>query len=480
MSERTEDVSAADLSLTGAQPASPLGYYSWAFGQLGRDPFYILVVIYIFFPYFSSVVVGDPVRGQALIGYLNATSGAILAATIPFLGAVADKQGRRKPWIAGTVMIMSIGACCLWWVTPAATNALIYQTFALMLVINVAFAYSEVFHNAMLPSITPANKAGVVSGLAFALGNLGGVSLMLFVLIAFALPGVMPWAWLPEAPLFGIDQSIHEHDRITGPISGVWMLIFTLPVLLLTPDAPPTGWRFAEAAKAGIKDVLETVKQVRHYKNVAIYLLARMLYNDGMVGVLVFGGVYAAGNFEWDTISLLIFGLCTSVTAMFGAYLGGIMDDRLGSLLTLKVCVPMTAMILLGLVSIEPDRVLFVVMVSTDAVWDFPYFSTPAELIYFATNQVFALFFVTALSASRTLMARISPPDRATQFFGLYGLSGSITAFLAPLLVATTTQWSASQRWGFASLFVLILLGGLMLFWVEEKQASAPEPPSAV
>ncbi|MEK9527811.1 MAG: MFS transporter, partial [Gammaproteobacteria bacterium] len=104
MSERTEDVSAADLSLTGAQPASPLGYYSWAFGQLGRDPFYILVVIYIFFPYFSSVVVGDPVRGQALIGYLNATSGAILAATIPFLGAVADKQGRRKPWIAGTVM----------------------------------------------------------------------------------------------------------------------------------------------------------------------------------------------------------------------------------------------------------------------------------------------------------------------------------------------------------------------------------------
>ena len=156
------------------------------------------------------------------------------------------------------------------------------------------------------------------------------------------------------------------------------------------------------------------------------------------------------------------------------------MDDRLGSLLTLKVCVPMTAMILLGLVSIEPDRVLIVVMVSTDAVWDFPYFWTPAELIYFATNQVFALFFVTALSASRTLMARISPPDRATQFFGLYGLSGSITAFLAPLLVATTTQWSASQRWGFASLFVLILLGGLMLFWVEEEQASAPEPPSAV
>ena len=198
--------------------------------------------------------------------------------------------------------------------------------------------------------------------------------------------------------------------------------------------------------------MLETVKQVRHYKNVAIYLLARMLYNDGMVGVLVFGGVYAAGNFEWDTISLLIFGLCTSVTAMFGAYLGGIMDDRLGSLLTLKVCVPMTAMILLGLVSIEPDRVLFVVMVSTDAVWDFPYFSTPAELIYFATNQVFALF-VTALSASRTLMARISPPDRATQFFGLYGLSGSITAFPGAAPRGNHHAVVSIAALGFASLF---------------------------
>ncbi len=319
------------LSLAGTKPASPLGYYSWTFGQFARDPFYILVVIYIFFPYFSSVVVGDPVRGQTLIGYLNATSGAILAATIPFLGAVADKQGRRKPWIAVTVLLMSIGACCLWWVTPAASDALIYRTFALMLLINLSFAYSEVFHNAMLPSITPTNRAGVVSGLAFALGNLGGVSLMLLVLIAFALPGVQPWDWLPDAPLFGIDHTSHEHDRITGPISGVWMFLLTLPVLFFTPDAPATGWRFAEAAKAGIQDVIETVKQVSHYKNVAIYLLARMLYNDGMVGVLIFGGVYAAGNFEWDTISLLIFGLFTSVTAMFGAYLGGLVDDRLGS-----------------------------------------------------------------------------------------------------------------------------------------------------
>ena len=92
MSERVEDGSAADLSLTGARPASPLGYYSWAFGQLGRDPLHISRHLYLL-SLLLECRVGDPVRGQSLIGYLNATSGAILAATIPFLGAVADKGG---------------------------------------------------------------------------------------------------------------------------------------------------------------------------------------------------------------------------------------------------------------------------------------------------------------------------------------------------------------------------------------------------
>lgn len=461
------------LSLAGTPAASPLGYFSWTSGQLGRDPYYILVVIYIFFPYFSSVVVGDPVYGQTLIGYLNAASGAFLALTVPFLGAIADKHGRRKPWIAGTVSFMAAGAVLLWFIKPNADPATLWWGFGLLLLINIAFAYSEVFHNAMLPAITPSDRAGLVSGVAFALGNLGGLSLMIFVLYAFALPGVQDWQFLPDAPWWGLDQSQHEQDRIVGPIAGIWMLLFTLPLLAFTPDTPRSGLTMAAAARSGLLDVFHTISQLKHYANIARYLLARMLFNDGMVGVLVFGGVYAAGTFSWDTISLLIFGLCTSVSAMIGAYLGGRLDDHLGSLLTLKVSVMMTCLILLALVSIQKDQIGFFWQVDTAPIWAFPYFSTLAEVVYFATNQVFALFFVTALSASRTLMAKICPPEKATQFFGLYGLSGSVTAFLAPLLVATTTQWFDSQRAGFASLVVLIIIGGLMLFIVSETRATA-------
>ena len=461
------------LSLAGTPAASPLGYYSWAFGQAARDPFYIMVVIYIFFPYFSAVVVGDPVRGQSLIGYINASVGFVLAATILFLGAIADTVGRRKPWILVTYGTIAIGGFLLWWVKPGSEGLSLYSSVGLIFIIMVAFAYAEVFHNAMLPSITPAERAGEVSGLAYALGNFGAVSMMVFVLFAFALPGVQDWPFLPEQPLLGIDHSLNEHDRIVGPISGIWLVIFILPVLLFTPDGLGRGITWRQAARTGIREVATTLRQlIKHYSNIAVYLVARMLFNDGMVGVLIFGGVYAAGNFGWETITLLIFGLTTSVSAMIGAYLGGRLEDRLGSMRTLKVSIFGSATLLVVLTSITPETLFFVIPASDEPVWAFPYFSTLAELAYLATNQAFALFFVTGLSASRTLMAKISPPEMATQFFGLYGLSGSITAFLAPLLVAVVTDITQSQRIGFASLVMLIVVGGLMLGLVHEEQAT--------
>ena len=397
----------------------------------------------------------------------------MLAATILFLGAIADTVGRRKPWILVTYGTIAIGGFLLWWVKPGSEGLSLYSSVGLIFIIMVAFACAEVFHNAMLPSITPAEKAGEVSGLAYALGNFGAVSMMVFVLFAFALPGVQDWPFLPEQPLLGIDHSLNEHDRIVGPISGIWLVIFILPVLLFTPDGLSRGITWRQAARTGIREVATTLRQlIKHYSNIAVYLVARMLFNDGMVGVLIFGGVYAAGNFGWETITLLIFGLTTSVSAMIGAYLGGRLEDRLGSMRTLKVSIFGSATLLVVLTSITPETLFFVIPASNEPVWAFPYFSTLAELAYIATNQAFALFFVTGLSASRTLMAKISPPEMATQFFGLYGLSGSITAFLAPLLVAVVTDITQSQRIGFASLVMLIVVGGLMLGLVREEQAT--------
>ena len=142
------------------------------------------------------------------------------------------------------------------------------------------------------PLIVPANKAGLILG--FSSGNMSGLVLMLFVLFAFAMPSVQPWSFLPDEPWFGIDQSLFEHDRLIGPLCGIWILIFTLPVLFLhqMERYQPFLEGFRERRCEGS---FETIRQVRHYANIARYLLARMLYNDGMAAVLTFAGIYASG-----------------------------------------------------------------------------------------------------------------------------------------------------------------------------------------
>jgi MFS transporter, UMF1 family len=458
-------------SLAGTPAASPLGYQSWALFEWARNPYVILVTIYIFAPYFTTTVVADPVRGQSLLGYANSLAGALIALTAPLLGAVADKQGRRKPWIAGFVMVMVPAVALLWFAMPGGAGLGVVSTLALIVLIAILFEYSAVFHNAMLPSVAPISKVGMISGLALAYGNVAGLGLMIVVLYAFALPGDVDWAFIPERPLFGLDRAAAEPDRIVGPLVAVWLLVFTLPLLLFTPDGRDSGQSAGSAVRQGLAEVWRTVRQLRHYANVGLYLLARMIFNDGMAGVLIFGGVYAAGTFGWGTTTLLLFGILTSFSAAIGAVLGGWLDDRLGSKRAVLVAVGGTTSLLAVAVTIQPDSILFMPYQSDTVLWSLPYFNTLPEALYFANTQLFAMFITIGFASARTMMARISPPALMTQFFGLYALSGTATAFLAPLMVGTFTSLFQSQRAGYASLVILLATGFVLMLWVREEQA---------
>ena len=430
------------------------------------------MTIYIFAPYFTTTVVGDPVRGQGLLGYTNAISGFLIALLAPFLGAIADKSGRRKPWILVFVLVMVPAIFMLWFAEANGGGIGIYPTLALIVIIAVMFEFSAVFHNAMLPSIAPASKVGRISGLALALGNVGGLLLMVFVLYAFALPGTVDWFFIPGSPLFGLDQAAQEHNRIIGPMTAIWLLVFSIPIFLFTPDGRQTTATVKEVVKQGLSEVWTTVKAVSHYKNVALFLISRMIFNDGLVGILIFGGVYAAGTFGWDTTTLLIFGIVTSISAALGALLGGKIDDLLGSKTAILIAISGTTFLLVVGISLRPDSILFFYDVEPGkAIWSFPYFQTLPEILYFINNQFFGVFITVGFASARTMMARISPPELVTQFFGLYALSGTATAFLAPLLVGFTTGYFDSQRAGFASLIGLLVVGFFMMLMVKEVQA---------
>ncbi|MDE2463758.1 MAG: MFS transporter [Alphaproteobacteria bacterium] len=464
------------LSTTGLPVASLLGQVSWAMYEWARNPYVLLITIYIFAPYFTTVVVGDAVRGQAIWGDIASSGGFIIAVLAPFLGAVADAGGRRKPWLLLYTVIMVVGMLLLWHALPHAGPGLIIAIGAVVALTNISYEFSAVFHNSMLPAIAPKSRVGSLSGLGLALGNVAGILLLGFMLIALSLPGRVHWAIIPAHPLFGFSQALHEPERLAGPMAAVWLAVFSVPLFLFTPDQPSLRLGLFGAVRAGVRSVLQTLRSLSHYRNVAHYLGARAVFNDGMTGVLTFSGIYAAGTFHWGAVRMAFYGLELSVFAVMGGFLGGWLDDRLGSKPTLIISLTGTVVSSLLSLTMGPDRIFWFIHYNLhDApLWHFPIFNTPPELIFLAVLNIGAMCITAAYASSRTMLARIAPAERMGEFFGIFSLSGTSTTFLAPLGVSVLTTATHSQRGGmFAIAFFLVIGLVWMIFCVKEIRAQA-------
>jgi len=227
------------------------------------------------------------------------------------------------------------------------------------------------------------------------------------------------------------------------------------------------------AVREGLAQLWLTIKRVRKVSNVALYLLARMLYTDAKVAVLAYSGIYAAGVFGWELTDILLFALVLSPFSILGGFIGGWLDKRFGSKRAIQISVGLSSIGILGAVSITPDQILFLPYDAGAAqpLWQFPYFRTLPEVLYIIVVMTLAISITAAFCTSRTMMARIAPVSMMSQFFGLYALSGTATSFLGHALVAAFTAAFTSQRAGFASLVILMLAGFALMFWVRQERA---------
>jgi len=466
------------LSAAGTPAADLKGQYSWAMLQWARDCYGILVIVYVFAPYYTTHVVGDPVQGQAIWGYINAIGGVFTALLGPCFGAIADLTGRRKPWLGvfiGSVVILSF---VLWWSLPNDGGWGIYGTAFILVILTFTYAFNDIFQSSMLPSVAPADRIGFLSALGVSMAHAAALSGLLIVLFCFMLPGQVDWWFIPAEPLFGIDKSMHEDSRIVGPIGALWMLVFSLPFFLFTPDTPRRREvSFRGAIVQGVGRVISTVRQLKHYRNVALFLLARMFYNDGKVAILIFSAIYASGVFKWDSLTLTFYGLVISAITMLGALVGGWLDDRFGSKAAIFACVGGVSIGLLIALSITPTSLFFVVAFDPAFVPSsgLPFFETVPELVFLLVSACNSALIAAGFATSRTMMARIAPIEKMSEFFGLYALSGSITAFAGPMLVGVVTALFSSQRIGMASLLGLLVVGLIILIFVRNERTEAIE-----
>ena len=471
------------MNTAPASHAGTLGQLSWALFEWARNPYYILIVIYIFGPYFTAEVIGDPIRGQEIWGYINGFAGAVTACLAPILGAIADKVGRRKPWIGAFVGLMVPAILLLWLAVPGDATVGIVAIAVALAVAGTGFAFTEVFHNAMLPSVVPYHRLGTVSGWGLALGNGGALFLLAALLYAFALPasGLLSWGWLADEVMFGLDIEMFEQVRIAAPITAVWLVLFALPLFFFTPDQAGSGTTAREAVRQGISDVLRTLRRVLEHRNIATYLLARMFFNDGKVAIMTFYMIYATGIFGWGEAERLMVGVFLTVFAIAAGFVGGWLDDIVGSKKAIIFCIAGNFVALLAAVSITPTTIFFVEFEALDEpMWQFAFFQTLPEIAYLGVSVLFALFITSAYANSRTLLARIAPEDEMTKFFGLYALSGQVTVFIAPIMVAFATGFFDSQRIGFASVLILLGVGVILMFFVRETRTeTAPKSDAA-
>jgi UMF1 family MFS transporter len=443
--------------------ALPRSAWCWAAFEGFRNPAVVLITIYVFMPYYVRVVAPDPVEGQALVARAGQLAGWAVALTAPLMGVVIDRLGPRKPALTLTVLAMIPLYFSLWFVTrdgPIGPGLFI----AIAAAKSMLFAWTEVFHNALLIPAARGHTARA-SGLGLALGNATSVAFLVGVLWAFSLPGTVDWGFVPAQPLFGLDQASHEPARLTGPLVAGSLAIGLALILWGVPDAPATGETFGSALGKGLADLKAMVRELKAEREAAKFLAARMLYADGKTAILLFSGVLAAGTMGWETLEMLAYGILLSILAVGGGLLAGWLDPRIGPKPAVLLEIGITALVLVALLGTRPDQIAWV-PASTEPLFAGPMFTTPAELAFIAIAGVSAISITAAYASSRTLLTTLVRPERAGTFFGLYALSGTATMWLGPMLVAWGTLATRSQQGGFATVLLLLGAGFLVLLTV--------------
>jgi UMF1 family MFS transporter len=422
---------------TATEGAGRRAIIAWCVYDWANSSFPTLVQTFLFSAYFTTAVASSPEAGTADWGRATGWAAALIALVSPVLGAIADSGGPRKPWLAALTALAAAATAALWFVKPDpafATLGLVAMALG-----TVGFELGIVFYNAMLPELVAPSHIGRISGWAWGLGYAGGLACLVLALVFLV---------LPAAPIFGLDKAADEPVRASMLLAAAWFALFALPLFALVPDRPATGLSLAATVKGGLKQLLRTLKDLRRHGNAARFLLAKMIYIDGLNTLFAFGGIYAAGTFGMTIEEVLIFGIALNVTAGLGAAAFGWVDDWLGAKPT--ILISLGALTLLGL-AILPVK-------------------DPA--LFWALALAIGIFLGPTQAASRSLMARLAPPGLSTEFFGLYALAGKATAFLGPWVLAAATDAFGSQRAGMATIPPFLVLGFLLL-WLTVKEPKA-------
>lgn len=435
--------------------------WGWWFYDWSSQPYATLLLTFIFAPYIKDLV-GDGTTAQAAWGYGVGAAGIVIAILAPILGAVADRSGRRMPWIVLFSALYVAGAMGLWTANPEHFNLwLVLFFFGLGM---VGLEFTTIFTNAMLPDLGPRSQIGRISGTGWAFGYLGGLIALVAMLTLFA-EGETGKTLIGLDPLFGLDPATREGTRFVGPFTALWYMIFMIPFFWwVRLPAPTARTSLRQSLAQALPAFRATLAHLPRTPSLAAYLASSMFYRDALNGMYVFGGIYAAGVLGWSVIEVGVFGILAVIAGAVFSWVGGRADHRFGP----KPVIVFNVIVLTGVG-------IGVIFISRSAVFGVPVAPDSAlpDIAFYVLGATIGAAGGALQTASRTMMVRQANPACMTESFGLYALSGKATAFLAPISIGVVTDLTGSQQMGITPLVILFALGLLLLLFVRAEGEKA-------
>jgi UMF1 family MFS transporter len=408
--------------------------FAWCLYDWGNSAFTTLVVTFVYATYFTQEIVQDPITGTKIWSWGIAISAVSVALLAPILGAIADNTGRRRQALITASLTCITATFLLAMIRPDMPQAPLIAL-SIFIVANTAYELGIVFYNAYLPEIAPPDKIGRISGYGWGIGYVGGIICLTLALLIMS----------PNTPLSTIGSYFNFDFRYTNLLVASWFFIFSLPFFLTAPQNKKCLKNHRPKIPLKIK-ISQTIADLRKYPEVLKLLAAHLIYNDGLVTIFAFGGIYAAGTFGMSYSEVILFGIVLNIAAGIGALLFGMVDDLVGGKKTILASI-IALFIATGLAVVAPNKTIF---------W--------------IAGIIIGIFAGPNQAASRSLMGRLTPEEHRTQFFGFFTMSGKITSFLGPIILGLATFHWQSQRAGVATIIFFFLIGALLMITVNDDK----------
>ncbi|MBU6144667.1 MAG: MFS transporter [Acidobacteria bacterium] len=432
--------------------------WAWMLWDWAEQPYPTIIQTFIFATYITSAafVVGASsmtevqlenaradLAGQ--LGLAGAVAGLIVAISAPVLGRRSDSAGRRKFWLLLNSAILIGLMLASYFIEPNPTFFLI--GLALYAVGNIVQETAFINYYAMLKQVTNENNIARVSGIAWGLGYVGGIILLL---------GSLVLCYLPGHPIYPAEEQA-LNIRVIFLFAAAWMFIFTIPLVLFVPEIPKTEIsKTKESIIQSYRGMFGTIKNLRAKNPDALrFLLASAVYRDGLAGVFTYGAILGTVAFGFSQTGVILFGVAANIVSGIGAFLGGILDDKLG---TKRVIAGSLIGMLIAGVGVFALAGL-------------------GSITYWIFGLALCLFVGPAQASSRTFVARFAPTNREGEIFGLYQTTGRAASFLSPLLwwvfisIASALSLANPTIYGIIGIMVVLGAGLAWLLRVNPKPA---------